>query len=205
MPIATKNGNLIVKNGLLSQNCECCKQYCCPGSVGEFTGGTATLRVTRQLNVIANSACACRFPFPPPSTATLCFDESGVFSQASSSQCLRTLTGTASSQAYWLPTPVSQGPFTSTIGFLANPCRIYATLDWPYFRCAGNLTGHFYAWEYVPLQATYQATYYVFFFTNFAGNNYAVLNTTGETPTNQPSPYAWGGSRWTVSMELTFA
>lgn len=204
MPLATKNDRLIVKQSRLAENCLCCEESCCPGDGGAFPVGTATLSVTRKLNVVAFSSCACRPFFSPPTSATLCFDETGTFSQTDSDACIRTLSGVGYSQAYWLQYPVEEGPFTATVGFISNPCRIYASLNWQFFRCAANLDGNFWAWDYVQSQTTYSAAYYVYVFTNFAGFNYPVLNTTGVVPTDQ-SPYFWGGSTWTVTMELSFA
>lgn len=205
MAIAVKDGRVITKNGRIAESCDCCKELCCDGGIGEFPGGAATLYVTRKLNVIANSACSCEPFSPPPSSATLCFDEYGTFTQTEGGACTRALSGVGISQAHYLPGPVEQGPYSVTVGFLQSPCRVYAALPWPFFRCAPGLLSNFFAWDYVASQATYSATYYVFLFVDFAGTNYSIVNTTGIVPADEPSPFVWGGTTWTVTMELSFA
>jgi len=173
---------------------------CCGG--GEDLGnGIATVSVTRTLDVVANSRCAC-IPFqPPPQEETRCKSQSGLFTQYGIPQtCSRLISGETD----------DYGSVTGSIGFLRFPCRVYCIIGWPLHPC-GGLSSTYYAWPHVIGQSSYSATYYVFLFTDISRElGTVVVSSVSSVPDAPPHPTAgktflYGGAMWSVSLELSLA
>jgi hypothetical protein len=169
-------------------SCGCC------GGGEQLPSGAVQLRVKRTLDVIANSACACVAFQSPPTQDTRCRDQNVVFSSPASSGCSRSVQGN---------TPDLSTRFGS-IFLVPSTCLLVASVAWPHNPCGGNSLSVYFAWPFVPGQTSYEATYYLFLLVDGMGNQTFLTNTTGVAPRVAP-PYFAAGSKWTTTLELSFA
>jgi hypothetical protein len=152
--------------------------------------------VSRTLDVIANSSCACTPFSPPPTTATRCRDQAVTFS------------GTASSETQCIVSVAGETPdLGSRTGSLQiykadGQCMLAFSVSWNLDPCGG--TGLYYAWTYAGRFGSYSVTFYRFLYVNGSGGtNY--LDSSASTVPTAPSGYYYGGAMWTVTISVSLA
>lgn len=175
--------------------CGCCAD-------GSAMTGTVSVAITRTLDVVGGSFCACNVNESPPAQATRCRTQVTTFTQ----------TGTASACGRFVIGDTLDGFQRGGSVNLTSQCQLNVSLDWAFNPCGGSLIRTYYSWAFSQSQATYEATYYNFFFVDGYGGSATVTTTSSTVPGPPTHPqassgrsYIYGGAMWTVIMSVTFA